>query len=90
MHESLTPELAEALQRPLPPPVTPMLDVHMHSGSVEATSQYVAAARRYGVDGACNMLFEGVPDPMRENFGDFFHPVAWPRVNPEDGREPGD
>jgi len=88
MHWSLIPDLAEALDRPLPPPPAPILDIHMHSGAPGPTAAYVRAAQAYGVVGACNMEFAGCPGAMAETFPDFaFHPCGWPR--PEKGEDWG-
>jgi hypothetical protein len=78
MHESLDPRLAAALARPLPPPPVPIFDIHMHSGSPQATAAYVKAANTYGVVRAVNMTFGGMADPLAAHFGDFFMPCGWP------------
>lgn len=78
MHESLDPKLAGELARPLPPPIVPIFDIHMHSGRLHDTAAYVAAAKRYGVTQAVNMTFGGMADARREYFGDFFTPCGWP------------
>jgi len=81
MDESLDPTLAEALAGPLPPPPTPIFDIHMHSGTPEATAEYVRAAKQYGVYRACNLPLGGLSEAMAERFGEFFLPCAWPRVD---------
>ncbi len=89
MHESLNPDLAGRLAEPMPAPPVAIFDAHMHSGDPSATAAYVSAARAYGVDGACNLASDGLADPMRHAFGNFFIPSAWPRVH-RDGDPPTD
>ncbi|MFW6146701.1 MAG: amidohydrolase family protein [Planctomycetota bacterium] len=81
MHESLDPTLAAALAEPLGPPPVPIFDIHMHSGTPDATADYVTAARLYGVDRACNLPLGGLSEAMTDRFGNFFLPCAWPRVD---------
>ncbi|MHC4887432.1 MAG: amidohydrolase family protein [Planctomycetota bacterium] len=80
MHESLLAERSTALNQGLPAPVSPIIDIHMHSHGPTETAAYVDSARRYGVVHACSMEFHGRPSPMKREFGDFFIACGWPRL----------
>lgn len=89
MHSSLIPDRAAALDTPLPAPPTPIFDIHMHADGSAATTDYVRTARAFGVERAVNLGFSGIPDAMRDRFGEFFLPCAWARINnnPHDGQD---
>ncbi len=78
LHQSIFPDLAHALDNGLPAPTVEIFDHHMHLRGPVATSEYVKAAKAYGVCRALGIATVEQAAAIKDAFGDFFLFCGWP------------